>query len=84
MNRKIRVIAGPHRTARQYAKSMGWRETEFIIVTRGHQLAQLDPSMILSIFTVKLHTLGKRVEDELMEEINALKTLWPIPTLAAA
>jgi hypothetical protein len=84
MNRKIRVIAGPYRTARKYAVSMRWAEADYIIVTRGHQLHQLDPSLILSIFTVKLHTLGQRVQDELEEEIKALEFLWPIPTVAAA
>jgi hypothetical protein len=84
MTRKIRVIAGPHRTARKYAISMGWDEGDYIIVTRGHQLAQLDPSLILSIFTIQLYKMGKRVQDELEEEIKALKFLWPIPTVAAA
>lgn len=84
MNRKIRVIAGPHGVARRYASSMGWDDSEFIIVTRGHQLQGLDPQLILSIFTVKLHTMGKRVADELQGEIDRLKFLWPVPTVAAA
>lgn len=84
MNRKVRVIAGPYRTARKYAKTMGWDDGMYIIVTRGHQLANLDPALIMSIFTVKLHTLGKRAMDEIHEEITRIRVLWPVPTTAAA
>lgn len=84
MNRRVRVIAGPYRTARKYATSMGWDDGQYIIVTRGHQLANLDPALILSIFTVKLHVMGKRIMDEIYEEISRICTLWPVPTTAAA
>lgn len=84
MNRKIRVIAGPYRVARKYAASMGWADDSYLIVTRGHQLATLDPALIASIVTVKLHTLGQRIVEEIREEIERLRTLWPVPTTAAA
>jgi uncharacterized small protein (DUF1192 family) len=84
VNRQYRVIAGPYRLAKRYAQSMGWDEDEFVIVTRGHQLARLDPALILSIVTVKLHELSQRIVADIQEEINRLRALWPVPTLAAA
>lgn len=84
MNRQYRVIAGPYRIAKRYAQSRGWAEDEVIIVTRGHQLARLDPALIASIVTVKLHTMGARIVAEIQEEIARVKALWPVPTLAAA
>lgn len=84
MNRKIRVIAGPHRVARRYAASMGWADSDFIIVTRGHQIASLDPNLILNIVTVRLHVLGGKIMDEINVEIDRVRTLWPVPTVAAA
>lgn len=84
MSRKIRVITGPYRVARRYATSMGWHDEEYLIVTRGHQLARLDPAMIATIIEVKLNTLGQRIADEIRDEIDRLRTLWPVPTVAAA
>lgn len=84
MNRQVRVIAGPYRVARKYATSMGWHDHEYIIVTRGHQLASMDPALILSIVMVKLHTLGQRIMDEIHAEIERLCSLWPVPAVAAA
>lgn len=77
MNRKFRVIAGPYRVARRYALSQGWTEDEVMIVTRGHQLASLDPNLIASIITVKLHTMGFRVITEIRDEIERIRALWP-------
>lgn len=84
MSRKVRVIAGPYRTARKYAASMGWADEEYLIVTRGHQLARLDPALIATIITVKLHVLSQRIVAEIRDEIDRLRTLWPVPTEAAA
>lgn len=84
MNRQYRVIAGPYRIAKRYAQSRGWAEDEVIIVTRGHQLARLDPALIVSIVTVKLHTMGARIVDEIQLEIARVSALWPALTLAAA
>lgn len=84
MNRKYHVIAGPYRIAKRYAATRGWTEDEVIIVTRGHQLARLDPALIASIVTVKLHTMGQKVITEVQDEIARVKVLWPVPTLAAA
>jgi hypothetical protein len=85
VNRKFRVIAGPYRVARKYALSQGWPEDEIMIVTRGHQLANLDPALIASIITVKLHTMGARIITELRDEIERICTLWPqVRTVAAA
>jgi hypothetical protein len=84
MNRQYRVIAGPYRTAKRYAESMGWALDEIVIVSRGHQLASLDPALIASIVTVKLHDLGHRFVAEIQEEINRVKALWPVPTQAVA
>lgn len=81
--RMYRVIAGPHRLARRYAKRRGWNEDEYIIVTRGHQLAQLDPSMIAAIITVELHTMARRVIEEIRLEIDRIRVLWPVQTVAA-
>lgn len=84
MKRNIRVIAGPYGIARKYAKSMGWVGDDFLIVTRGHQLATLDPALVGSIVTVRLDTLGSRVGEEIREEIERLRALWPVPMTAAA
>jgi hypothetical protein len=84
VNRKYRVIAGPYRMAKRYAQSMGWSMDEIVIVSRGHQLASLDPALIASIVTVKLHDLGHRIVAEIQEEINRVKALWPVPTQAVA
>lgn len=84
MHQQYRVIAGPYRIARKYAQSMGWSDDEIIIVTRGHQLATLDPKLIAALFTVKLHTMGERVVAEIVEEIERIRALWPVSTLVAA
>lgn len=84
MHRKYRVIAGPYRTARRYAESHGWSSDEYIIVTRGHQLARLDPALILAIITVELHTMAQRVVEGISREIESIRALWPIRTLVAA
>lgn len=82
--RKYRVIAGPYRAARRYAQSMGWSVDEYIIVTRGHQLAHLDPALILDIVTVRLNTLATKISLEIHDEIDQVKTLWPVPLAVAA
>lgn len=82
--RKYRVIAGPYRFAQKYAQSQGWPEDEYFIVTRGHQLANLDPKLIVKIIMVKLHTMGQRLADEIVEEIERIRALWPVPAVAAA
>lgn len=84
MNRKYRVIAGPYRLARKYAESRGWSEDEYIIVTRGHQLARLDPALVAAIFTVKLHHFATRVAVEIKDEIERMRALWSVPMLDAA
>lgn len=84
MRRKYQVVAGPHRIAKRYALSRGWADDEVIIVTRGHQLARLDPELITSIVTVQLHTLGARITAEIQEEIARVAALWPVLTQAAA
>lgn len=83
MNPRYHVIAGPYRMAKKYAASRGWSDDEIIIVTRGHQLAQLDPALIVSIVTVKLHQLGVRIIAEIREEIERVRVLWPVPMMAA-
>lgn len=84
MNSKIRVVAGPYRLAKRYAESMGWAAEEFLIVTRAHMLAQLDPALIAAIVEVRLNNLGDRISTEIRQEIDRLRTLWPVPTAAAA
>lgn len=81
--RKYRVIAGPYRLARRFAERRGWTEEEYLIVTRGHQLARLDPALITAIFVLKLNVLGQRVKQEIREEIARVRTLWPVPVAAA-
>jgi len=84
MNRQYRVIAGPHRIARRYAERRGWAPDEYIIVVRGHQLAKLDPALIAAIITVKLHTMAKKIIEEIQDEIDRVRALWPVPTETAA
>lgn len=84
MNRQYRVIAGPHRLARKYAESRGWGEDEYIIVTRGHQLARLDPALVAAIIMVKLNHFGQRIAWEIKVEIDRMRTLWSVPMLDAA
>lgn len=81
MNRRVRIIAGPYRIAKRYAERRGWADDEFIIVTRAHQLARFDPAMIEEILMVKLHALGQRVMEEIREEIDLLRALWPVRTV---
>lgn len=81
---KYRVIAGPYRVAKRYAESRNWRDDEVVIVTRGHQLAKLNPADIAAIVTVKLHVLGARVADEITDETHRIQSLWPVRVLAAA
>lgn len=83
MNRQYRVIAGPYRIAKRYAESQGWSSDDFVIVTRGHQIARLDPAQISYIITVKLHDLSTRILDEMHHEIARVKALWPVPLVAA-
>ena len=83
MSRKYRVIAGPYRVARRYAQRQGWTPDEYVIVSRGHQLAKLDPAMIAEIIMVKLHELAGRIVTEIHEEIDRVRTLWPVQTVAA-
>lgn len=84
MNRKYHVVAGPYRLARKYAKSQGWRDDQFVIVTRGHQLAALDPQLMLKISLVQVHTLGQAVYDEIRVAIEHIRALWSVPMEAAA
>lgn len=81
--KQFQVIAGPYRYARRYAESMGWTADEYVIIVRGHQLATLDPARVAAIITVKLHTMGQRVVDDIREEIDRLRALWPVPMQAA-
>lgn len=84
MNRKIYVIAGPYRMAKRFAERRGWAAAEYIIVTRAHQLARLDPALIMQIFTVKLHDLGRKIVAEIHDEIEQMVALFPVPMVAAA
>lgn len=79
---KLRVLVGPHRLARRYAERHGWAEDTYIIVTRSHQLARLDPALVISIVMVKLHALGERFAAELRQEIMDMRALWTIPMKA--
>ncbi len=83
MYRKYRVIAGPYRVARRFAQSQGWDEDDYVIVSRGHQLARLDPALIGEIVVVKLHDLGERIKAEIVQEIQQLRSLWPVRVAAA-
>ncbi len=81
--RQYRVIAGPYRLARRYAVSKGWTEDEYVIVSRAHQLATMDPATIGKIITLRLHSLSARICAEIQQEIEKLRTLWPVPLMAA-
>lgn len=84
MNHQFRVVAGPYRIARKYAESMGWSEDDYIIVSRGHKLAALDPAMIASIVIVALHTMAARIMSDIVSEIDRVRAIWPVPVSAAA
>lgn len=79
MTGRLRVLAGPHGLARRYAERRDWAEDSYIIVTRPHQLARLDPALVLSIITIKLHALGDRIAREIREELQQIKALWTMP-----
>lgn len=81
---KLQVIAGPYQLAKRYAQAHRLHPDEYVIVTRGHQLARLDPAMITKVITVQLHTMGARITGEIHDELARLKALWPVPLLAAA
>lgn len=83
MHRQYRVVAGPYRIARRFAQSQGWTEDEYIVVSRGHQLAKLDPALIRDIVVVKLHDLSSRISADLLAEIATLRALWPVQVAAA-
>ncbi len=84
MKHQYRVVVGPYRVARRYAASMGWSADEYVIVVRAHQLNGLDPARIGRIITLKTHAMGRRVMDEINDEIAQLRALWPVPVVAAA
>lgn len=84
MNNKIHVVAGPYCLAKRYASRQGWADAEFIIVTRAHQLARLDPALIAEIITVKLYDLGFRIAAKIFEEIDRMVALFPVRLVAAA
>jgi hypothetical protein len=84
MNRQYHVIAGPYRVAKRFARRKGWADDEIVIVSRGHQLASLDPALIASIIMVKLNDLAERIVEEIRDEIARVKVLWPVPVEAAA
>ena len=79
-----KVVVGPYRVAQRYAQRAGWLEDDVVIITRGHQLAAMDPALISQIVTVKLHALGKRVADDLAEETARITSLWPVNVQVAA
>lgn len=81
---KKHVLVGPARLAHRYAQRRGWSEDGYLIVTRAHQLARLDPELIFSIVCVRLEALGEKVMIELRREIDRIRMLWPVPALAAA
>ncbi len=84
MTAVLHVVAGPYRHAKAYAARQGWPQDSYVIVTRGHQLAGLDPALIVSVVAVKLRSLGARVATELFDEMSRLTALWPtIPVTAA-
>lgn len=76
MTRKI-VLVGPYGTARRYALSNKWTDDDYVIVTRGHQLAKLDPQLMKKIVEVKLHDLNERIAADIQFEIERIKALWP-------
>lgn len=80
MMRELRVLAGPARLARRYAERQGWPEESYLIITRGHQLARLDPARVTVIVMVKLAQLGKTIAEEITEEVALIKALWSVPT----
>lgn len=81
---KLHVVAGPYRLARRFAERRGWSPEEYLIVTRGHQLAQLDPALILNIFLVSLHALTDRVVLDIKDEIDRVRSLWTVPLAVAS
>lgn len=80
---KIHVIAGPYRLARRFAERRGWSEDQYMIVTRGHQIAKLDPELIAKIFVVCLHHFADRIAEEIKDEINRVRSLWTVPLAVA-
>lgn len=84
MNRKFRVVVGPYQAARRWAVKQGLHEDEIVIVTRGHQLAALDPALILQIIAVKIHQLGEKILDEIRLEVDRVRALWPVETVLGA
>lgn len=81
---KKHVLIGPPRLARRYAQRCGWGEDTYLIVSRAHQLALLDPELIFSIVCINLDVLGRRITDEMRREIDRIRVLWPVPAVAAA
>ncbi len=74
---KMRVVAGPYRLAKRYAESQGW--DSYVIVTRGHQLAALDPELIEDIVFMRARELGDRIFKEIVHEFHKIRALWPMP-----
>ncbi len=81
---KRRIVVGPYRLCRKYADSMGWNDEQYVIVSRAHQLATMDPAIIGSVITLKLHSLGARIATEITSEICRIRLLWSFPVTAAA
>lgn len=84
VNTKIRVIVGPYHLAKRYAERFNFHGEDVIIVTRGHQLAKLNPADIAGIITVRLNALGARIARDIAEETRRIRSLWPITIQAAA
>lgn len=75
------VLAGPYRQARRYAHHHQLREDQYLIITRAHQLAALDPQLIIAIIVIELPALGQRIVTEITEEINRVLALYPVAAL---
>lgn len=75
MTRHLRVLVGPYRVARDFAAARGLQEHEYLIVTRAHQLAKLDPLLVGSI--VRLPGLAERFAKDIRDEVDRITALFP-------
>lgn len=81
---KLNILVGPYRAAKRYAENMGWHVDSYVIVVRAHQMWGLDPARIGAIIAVKMHTMSKKIIEEIYAEIDLIRQLWPVALRVAS
>lgn len=84
MSRQRVILAGLPEQAKAYAGRRGLDEDDYIIVTRGDQIARLDPHLVRSIVLIDLHALGEDNAAAIVSEFDRMSNLWTVEIEEAA